>query len=430
MIFLAALLILAQLGAPPACKFEERPAPKASRAVQAMLRAENPTRATAERARHYAVMNGDPVGEAQGNFILARLAFERSGKWPSVYLQRAAAACARGGCGPQIIEGLFEWAAVVGPESPTFQQAIDLALSIAEHETLRPRAAVEQLVDAESALSAQPQPAAKAAALRSRRLAFKLLRHEADGEYGQSPARMASAANRLGELLSLDHDPEGAIRAYMSAASTWSGAGCRPESVGASMRWAALLDSSKSRRGQMNHVLARALATADVNTRPADTDSALTGYIQVWKDASAANQKSYLQLRRTLIKKIRPFDTQQAYDLAQDAEALSDWDLAYELYSQLLRSAHDTYFKKEYLEALARAADKLGKRKEAADYRQRAARISDIPDAAAADAPAAAAGGGGGPQGDQSTPWKPPQRPEQPGRDGGTRGERIIAPPN
>lgn len=426
MSFVAALLIVAQLGTRSTCTFKERPAPSATRSVQALLRSEHPSRADAERARHYAVMKGDAVGEAQGNFILARIAFERTGKWPAIYLQRAAAACAKGGCGPEMMEGLFGWADVVGPRSPVFQQAIELAFSVAEHETLRPRAAVDQLLVAETILESQRAVSAASAAARSRRVVSEILRKESNAVYDKNPARMASAGTQLGDLLASDKDLEGAGRAYLNAAATWSSAGCRPESVGALMKWALALDSAKARRTEMNDVLDRALLAAEkTNIRIADTDDAISGYRSVWKDASPANQRSYLQLRRTLITKIGSFDALRLESLARDAEELNDWNLAFELYSRLLKSAQEVYEKKTYLEALSRAADKLGRQKEAADYRQQASKLPEPSPSATASALAATGGGGGGASNDQPSPWKPPERP---GKEGGTPGERRRDP--
>jgi tetratricopeptide (TPR) repeat protein len=434
--FVAALLILAQLGTPPMCRYEERPAPKASRAVQGMLRQENPSRAAAERARHYAVMNRDAVGEAQGNYILARLAFERTGRWPAQYLQRAAAACAKSGCGPEMMEGLFEWAEVVGPRSPVFQQAMEMALFVAEHETIRPRAVVDQLLVDETILQSQTTTSGQlplvvaSYAARCRRVASRILRQEAEAGYGRNPARGASASAALGDLLAADRDLEGAKRAYLNAAGWWSKVGCPPESIQALMKWASALDSAKTGRSEMNDNLSRALAAAETaNSRPADTDDAISEYGPVWKDASGGNQRKYLQVRRTLVRKIGSFDARRYESLARDAEQLNDWNLAFDLYAQLLKSAQDDYEKRSYLDALADVADKLGKRKEAADYRQQASRIPegsiDLGAPAAASDAAAASGGGGGGGDDQPSPWKPPERP---GKEGGTPGEIPRGP--
>src|ERR1700693_1148134 len=215
MSFVASFLVVALLRTPPVCTYDEPSAPSASRAVQSMLKNEHPTRAAAERPVHYAVMKGDAVGEAQGNFILARLAFEKSGQWPSVYLERAAAACAKGGCGPEMMEGRVRWADVVGSRSPIFQQAINLAFSVAEHETLLPRAAAQKLLNGEARLEDLKTPNAATAAARSRNLALKILRQESEAGYGKSPARRASAGDSLGQALAFAGDLDRAGRAYL-----------------------------------------------------------------------------------------------------------------------------------------------------------------------------------------------------------------------
>ena len=431
MSFETVVLILAQLATQPVCGYQEQSAPEASLAVKEILTVERATRPQAERALKLAISSRDSVGEAQAEFNLARITFEATREWPADSLDRATAACEKGGCGPEMIGGFFQWAYAMGPSSPTFKQAIDKAFSIAEHEKLRPLAAAEQLFSAASTLTYRYQ--LSTIALRSRNLAQQILEQEsARGTTWKNPARAASAESLLADSLASANDYKGAASAYSKAATIWSRAGCRSENIQALMDWASTLHSSESKKEQMNNVLARVLSAAETNqSRDASNILPYYGYESVWKDASLTNRKRYLAFRKAQIKNAGDSSELGESELAQQAEELRDWNLAFELYSQLLKSATD-YDKIEYLGSLARVTDKQGKPNQAAKYRQRAKELSEkqqrrysgaSKSMPASPAPASRAG----PR-PAASPWSPPRRPEQPGSEGGTPGAKQDQP--
>jgi hypothetical protein len=294
-----------------------------------------------------------------------------------------------------------------------------------------------------------------AASRQARSLAEKILQKESlAAAQGKDSVLEATAEKSLGDLLVSENDLGRASTAYSKAVVAWSATACRAETIGSLMDWAKTLHSMGGKQTEMEEVLGRALSIAEADDgRPSDIGRTLSyfAYRPVWKDATLANRKRYLEFKKALLKGGSEHNRWQMQELAEESEALQDWDLASVLYSELLSSSQG-YERKRYLESLARVSDKLGRKTEAAAYR-RSAQLLGLRSVApgALGLPAGPAYGASQPSAQprgsrrNPPPWSPPtvehpgseggtpglqpQQPQGPGTEGGTPGEKDKPPP-